>query len=60
MKGFLKKSFKNNREQVHFYRHFRPVNHALTKIFQGFSRHIVTSTFQSHSKQLLLKPAAQL
>ena len=29
-------------------------------IFQGFSHDIVTRTFQSPSKQLLLNPAAQL
>ena len=30
MKGFPLKSFKNNREQVHFYQHCRPVNCVLT------------------------------
>ena len=62
MKGFLLKSLKNTSEQVHFYQYWGTVICALTKkrIFQGFSHRIVTRTFWSPSKKLLLNQAALL
>ena len=62
MKGFLLKSLKNTSEQVHFYQYCETVICALTKqrIFQVFPHRIVTRTFWSSSKKLLLNQAAQL